>query len=76
MGRGKPSQGAELTVSGRSATASYVAAISADLAAMARRDKLDTLAYLLDMVRLEAEATAQGSERTSAGQTSATNPPP
>jgi hypothetical protein len=27
---------------------------------MARRGHLDTLAYLLDMARLEAEATAQG----------------
>lgn len=40
---------------GRSAVASYVASISADLAAMARRNGLDTLGYLLEMVRLEAE---------------------
>jgi hypothetical protein len=32
-----------------------------DLTAMARRSHLDTLAYLLDMARLEAEVTAQGS---------------
>ena len=35
--------------------ASYVATISADLANMARQQGLDTLGYLLDMVRLEAE---------------------
>jgi hypothetical protein len=35
--------------------ASYVATISADLATMARQQGLDTLSYLLDMVRLEAE---------------------
>lgn len=36
--------------------ASYVATISADLAAMSRRTGLDTLGYLLEMVRLEAES--------------------
>jgi len=35
--------------------ADYVAAMSADLATMARRSGLDTLGYLLEMVRLEAE---------------------
>lgn len=35
--------------------ASYIATMSNDLAAMARRHGLDTLGYLLDMVRLEAE---------------------
>jgi hypothetical protein len=37
------------------ATADYVAAMSADLAVLARRSGLDTLGYLLDMARLEAE---------------------
>jgi hypothetical protein len=36
--------------------ASYVATLSADLAVMARRTGLDTLGYLLEMVRLEAES--------------------
>jgi hypothetical protein len=31
----------------------------ADLAALARRQKLDTLGYLLDMARLEAESLAE-----------------
>ena len=38
-----------------SRTANYVATMSADLATMARRTGLETLCYLLEMVRLEAE---------------------
>jgi hypothetical protein len=38
--------------------ADYVAAVSADLANMARHSGLDTLGYLLEMVRLEAKFTA------------------
>jgi len=41
--------------SDRATVANYVAALSADLAAMARRHGLQTLGYLLDMARLEAE---------------------
>ena len=37
----------------------YVATLSADLAAMARQHGLDTLGYLLEMVRLEAESDAR-----------------
>jgi len=44
---------------GRSAVASYVATLSADLASLARRTGLDTLGYLLEMVRLEAESTSR-----------------
>ncbi len=44
---------------GRTAVASYVATMSADLATMARRSGLDTLGYLLEMVRLEAESSSQ-----------------
>ena len=43
----------------RKAVASYVATLTADLANMARGTGLDTLGYLLEMVRLEAENTAQ-----------------
>jgi len=39
----------------RTAVANYVATLSADLAAMARRHGLQTLGYILDMARLEAE---------------------
>jgi hypothetical protein len=44
----------------KAATAAYVAALTADLAALARKHKLDTLGYLLDMARLEAEGAARG----------------
>ncbi len=43
----------------RAAVASYVATLSADLSVMARRTGLDTLGYLLEMVRLEAESAAR-----------------
>ena len=44
---------------GQAAVASYVASLSHDLAGMARRTGLDTLGYLLEMVRLEAESLAR-----------------
>ncbi len=40
----------------RTEVASYVATLSTDLASLARRNGLDTLGYLLEMVRLEAES--------------------
>ena len=43
--------------------ANYVAALSADLATMARGSGLDTLGYLLEMVRLEAESVYGHSDR-------------
>jgi hypothetical protein len=47
-------------ISGEStAVASYVASLSADLATMARSTGLETLGYLLEMVRLEAESSAR-----------------
>lgn len=47
---------------GRTSVAAYVASITADLAALARRNGLDTLGCLLEMARLEAESarTAHG----------------
>lgn len=39
----------------RTTVANYVASMSADLASMARRTGLETLGYLLEMARLEAE---------------------
>src|ERR1035437_4881770 len=51
---------ADQTASGetgnRTEVANYVATLSADFATMARRSGLDTLGYLLEMVRLEAES--------------------
>jgi len=41
---------------GQTEVASYVATLSNDLALLARRNGLDTLGYLLEMVRLEAES--------------------
>jgi hypothetical protein len=47
------------------AAAAYVAELSADLATIARRHGLDTLGYILDMARLEAEnATRHVNGRT------------
>ena len=43
----------------RTAVASYVATLSADLANLARGTGLDTLGYLLEMLRLEAESSAR-----------------
>jgi hypothetical protein len=45
----------------RTAVASYVATLSADLATLARDTGLETLGYLLEMVRLEAESSARQS---------------
>ena len=44
-------------LSSRTAVASYVASMTADLATMTRRTGLETLSYLLEIVRLEAEST-------------------
>ena len=43
----------------RTAVATYVATLSADLASMARDTGLETVGYLLEMVRLEAESSAR-----------------
>jgi hypothetical protein len=42
----------------KAATAAYVASLTAELAALARKQKLDILGYLLDLARLEAEGLA------------------
>lgn len=43
----------------RAAAAAYIAAMTSDLAAIARRHEIEALAYILDMARLEAEGTVQ-----------------
>ena len=43
----------------RTAAASYVATLTADLALIAKSHGLDTLGYILDMARLEAENVAR-----------------
>jgi hypothetical protein len=45
----------------RTAAASYVATLAADLAEIAKSHGLDTLGYILDMARLEAETIARKS---------------
>jgi len=40
-------------------TARYIADLSQEMADLARNSGLDVMAYLLEMVRLEAEETAQ-----------------
>ena len=43
--------------------ANYVAEMTRDLATLARRNGLDTLAYLLDIARLEAEGSTKTTRR-------------
>jgi HEAT repeat protein len=50
------------------AVANYVATISADLAGIARRTGLETLRYLLEMVRLEAESVARNPQAQNGGR--------
>jgi hypothetical protein len=44
--------------------AAYIADLSASLATLARRHRLDLLVYLLDMTRMEAESLARGQDST------------
>lgn len=46
-------------------TAEYIAGLCRDLARMARGERFDTLAYLLDMASLEAETIGQRHKPTS-----------
>jgi hypothetical protein len=58
----RPASRPEVTIAtGLSAedTARYIAEFSAELSYLARRAKLDLLAYLLDMARLEASGLAR-----------------
>jgi len=55
-------QTASAETGNRTVVANYVAALSADLATMARGSGLDTLGYLLEMVRLEAESETRHSQ--------------
>lgn len=47
---------------GRAAAAVYIAALSGDLAVIARSHGLDTLGYLLDMAQLEADNVTRQSD--------------
>src|SRR5471032_1074000 len=46
--------------------AAYVAELTGELALVSRRHGFDTLAYLLDMARLEAESAAQRPKKAEA----------
>jgi hypothetical protein len=50
------------------AVASYVATIAGDLAGISRRNGLNTLGYLLEMVRLEAESVARNPQAQNGGR--------
>jgi hypothetical protein len=56
----KEDAGAPEPPGNRAETAAYIADLSAHLATLARRENFSTLAYLLDMVRLEAEGLRNG----------------
>ena len=43
-------------------TARYIADLAAAMSVLARRSRLDVVAYLLDLARLEAEETVQNGE--------------
>ena len=45
----------------RAAAAEYIASMAGDLALIARRHGLDTLGYLLEVAKLEAEHQSGGS---------------
>jgi hypothetical protein len=53
-------EGADVSDPGnRTAAAGYIADLTRDLAAIARGHRLETLGYILEMARLEAEASAR-----------------
>lgn len=53
--------------SSRAETAAYLEALAEDMVRLARRSGLPTLAYLLDMARIEARTHAGRDAETSAG---------
>ena len=63
--QGQPDTADPVEAPGPVEAASYIEQISTELAAMARRSRLELLAYLLEMVRLEAGARAGVSGRAS-----------
>ena len=58
-GAGEAQSGTRRDIGDREAAADYVAALTAELAALARQHGLDTLSYILDMARLEAESASR-----------------
>ena len=58
-GAGDAASSTRCEVGDREAAPNYVAALSAELAALARKHGLDALSYILDMARLEAESATR-----------------
>jgi hypothetical protein len=52
-----------VTEAKRSQAAAYVASMTSELALIAQNHKLDTLSYILEMARLEAENAGLGSSK-------------
>jgi hypothetical protein len=50
----------------REHAAAYVASLTGELASLVRRHRLDTLSYILDLARLEAEEVVQEAQSGSA----------
>lgn len=63
IARGKPAVSAEMPPISASEAADYIAQLTAELAFVARKSKLDLLAYLLEMARSEALATTKRHRR-------------
>lgn len=59
----------------RRAAAAYVAALAAELRAMAQKNGLPTLAYLLDMAHIEASTEARDKSDEPAGSAPAVQRP-
>jgi hypothetical protein len=64
QGGGRPAPG---EAESASAVARYIAEMTGDLAQLARRYRLDALAFILEMARLEADQIAKASANPGAG---------
>ena len=58
-----PAQGPQEQPPDRETTAGYIAEMTSDLALLARQQGLDTLAYILEMAKLEAENAMRPAKR-------------
>lgn len=60
----RPRKSARIEAPDRLETARYIAALSAEMSAMARKAQLPLLSYFLEMARLEAAAAASPDRRS------------
>ncbi|MBI4274995.1 MAG: hypothetical protein HY659_09890 [Rhizobiales bacterium] len=63
-GRGRLAEGTTGNARQQEETAAYIAGMTGELATLAQSNGLDTLAYILDMARLEAENAIDTNEGT------------